>query len=179
MKKSNEDLRLCVNYRELNMITIKNRYSLSLVNESIDRLTMIKRYTQLNLIAAYHRLRIRKGDEWKTAFRTRYGHFEYQVLPFGLTNAPATFQAYINQALAEKLDVFCIVYLDDILIYTQDIGAKHVEAVKWVLNKLKQHGLFVNLQKCRFSTDEVHFLGYVIASSGVSMEKDRIQSVRD
>ena len=118
VKKPGGGLRLCVDYRGLNMITIKNRYPLPLVDESIDRLTMAKRYTQLNLTAAYHRLRIRKGDEWKTAFRTRYGHFEYQVLPFGLTNASATFQAYINQALTEKLDVFCIVYLDDILIYT-------------------------------------------------------------
>ena len=133
----------------------------------------------MDLTAAYHRLRIKKGDEWKTAFRTRYGHFEYQVLPFGLTNAPATFQAYINQALAEKLDVFCIVYLDDILIYTQDIGSKHVEAVKWVLDKLRQHSLFINLQKCRFGTDKVHFLGYVIAPTGVSMEEDRIQSVKN
>lgn len=179
VRKPGGGLRLCVDYRGLNMITIKNRYPLPLVGESIDRLAMAKRYTQLDLTAAYHRLRIKKGDEWKTAFRTRYGHFEYQVLPFGLTNAPATFQAYINQALAEKLDVFCIVYLDDILIYTQDTGAKHVEAVKWVLDKLRQHGLFVNLQKCRFSTDEVHFLGYVIAPSGVSMEEDRIQSVKN
>ncbi len=177
VRKPGGGLRLCVDYRGLNMITIKNRYPLPLVGESIDRLAMAKRYTQLDLTAAYHRLRIKKGDEWKTAFRTRYGHYEYQVLPFGLTNAPATFQAYINQALAEKLDVFCIVYLDDILIYTQDTGAKHVEAVKWVLDRLRQHGLFVNLQKCRFCTDEVHFLGYVIAPTGVRMEEERIQSV--
>ena len=100
-------------------------------------------------------------------------------MSFGLTNASITFQAYINQALTEKLDVFCIVYLDDILIYTQDIDTKHVETVKWVLDKLKQHGLFVNLQKYRFSTDEMHFLRYVIASSRVSIKKDRIQSVRN
>ena len=87
------------------------------------------------------------------------------------------FQAYINQALAEKLDVFCIVYLDDTLIYTQDTGAKHVEAVKWVLDKLRQHGMFVNHRKCRFSTDKVHFLDYVIAPTGVSMKEDRIQAV--
>ncbi len=179
VRKPGGGLRLCVDYRGLNLITIKNRYPLPLVGESIDRLAMAKRYTQLDLTAAYHRLRIKAGDEWKTAFRTRYGHFEYQVLPFGLTNAPATFQAYINQALAEKLDVFCIVYLDDILIYTQDTGAKHVEAVKWVLDKLRQHGLFINLQKCRFGTDKVHFLGYVIAPTGVSMEGDRIQSVKN
>ena len=79
-------------------------------------------------------MRIREGDEWKTAFRTRYGHFEYQVMPFGLTNAPATFQGYINKILAEKLDVFVIVYLDDIFIYTEDESKGHVQAVRWVLN---------------------------------------------
>ena len=88
-----------------------------------------KRFTQLDLTSAYHRMRIREGDEWKTAFRTRYGHFKYQVMPFGLSNAPASFQSYINKILAEKLDIFVIVYLDDILIYTEDESQGHVEAV--------------------------------------------------
>ena len=83
-------------------------------------------------------MRIREGDEWKTAFRTRYRHFEYQVMPFGLTNAPATFQGYVNKILTEKLDVFVIVYLDDILIYTEDPGQAHVEAVRWVLDQLRK-----------------------------------------
>ncbi len=83
---------------------------------------------------AYYQIRIREGDEWKTAFRTCYGYFEYQVMPFGLTNAPATFQGYINKILAEKLDVFVIVYLDDILIYTESEGEEHVQAVRWVLD---------------------------------------------
>ena len=99
------------------MFTIQDRSPLSLVGESIDRLVMVKRYPRLDLTAAYHRLRIKKGDEWKTAFRTRYGHFEYQVLPFGPTNNTlVTFQTYINQALAEKLDIFDIVNLDEIRI---------------------------------------------------------------
>ena len=92
-----------------------------------------RRFTQLDLTSAYHRMRIREGDEWKTAFRTRYGHFEYQVMPFGLTNAPASFQGYINKILAEKLDIFVIVYLDDILIYTNDDEDGHIAAVRWVL----------------------------------------------
>ena len=128
-RKSDGSLRLCINYPGLNNSTIKNRYPLPLIGESLDRLGRAKQFTQLDLTSTYYRMRIRKGDEWKTAFRTRYGHFEYQVMPFGLTNAPASFQGYINKILAEKLDIFVIVYLDDILIYTEDDGDGHVAAV--------------------------------------------------
>ena len=128
-KKSDGSLRLCVNYRGLNNITIKNGYLLPLVGESLDRLGRAKQFTQLDLTSAYHRMRIKEGDEWKTAFRTRYGYFEYQVMPFGLTNAPGSFQGYLNKILAEKLDICVIVYLDDILIYTEDLEKAHVEAV--------------------------------------------------
>ena len=129
-RKPDRSLRLCVDYWGLNNITIKNRYPLPLIGESLDRLGRARRFTQLDLTNAYHRMRIREGDEWKTAFRTRYGHFEYQVMPFGLSNAPATFQGYVNKILAEKLDIFVIVYLDDILIYTEDPGQPHIEAVR-------------------------------------------------
>ena len=100
-------------------------------------------------------------------------------MPFGLANAPATFQSYINKYLAEKLDVFCIVYLDDILIYTSEKRAKHKEAVRWVLEQLRKYGLYANLKKCRFSTDEVHFLGYIVSPSGVHMEPERIESIKN
>ena len=133
-KKPDGSLWLCVDYRGLNNLTIKNRYPLPLVGESLDWLGRARRFTQLDLTSAYHRMRIREGDEWKTAFRTRYGHFEYQVMPFGLTNAPATFQGYINKILAEKLDVSVIVYLDDIFIYTKDKGKDHIQAIRWILN---------------------------------------------
>ena len=116
--KKNSSLCLCVDYRRLNNLTIKNRYLLPLIGESLDHLGRAKRFTQLDLINAYYRMRIRKGDMWKTAFRMWYSHFEYQVMPFRLSNAPASFQGYVNKILAEKLDVFIIVYLDDILIYT-------------------------------------------------------------
>ena len=123
-------------------------------------------------------MRIRKGDEWKTAFRTRYGHFDYQVMLFGLTNAPASFQGYINKILAEKLDIFVIVYLDDILIYTDDDGDGHVAAVRWVLEQLRKFSLFANLKKCRFHQEEVRFLGYVVSSKGIRMEDERIEAVK-
>ncbi len=121
-KKPDGSLRLCVDYQGLNNLRIKNRYLLPLVGESFNRLDQTQRFTQLDLTNAYHQMRIKEGDEWKTVFRTRYGHFEYQVMLFGLTNVPATFQGYINKILAEKLDVFVIVYLDDILIYTENEG---------------------------------------------------------
>ena len=178
-KKPDGSLRLCVDYRGLNNLTIKNRYPLPLIGESLDRLGRAKRFTQLDLTSAYHRMRIKEGDEWKTAFRTRYGHFEYQVMPFGLSNIPASFQGYINKILAEKLDIFVIVYLDDILIYTEDQGRGHVEAVRWVLDILRKNGLFANLKKCRFHKDEVRFLGYVVSSQGIRMEDERIEAVRN
>ena len=178
-KKPDGNLYLCIDYWGLNNLTIKNRYPLPLIGESLDRLGRAKRFTQLDLTSAYHRMRIKEGDEWKTAFRTRYGHFEYQVMPFGLSNAPASFQGYINKILAEKLDIFVIVYLDDILIYTEDQGRGHVEAVRWVLDLLRKNGLFANLKKCRFHKDEVRFLGYVISSQGIRMEDERIKEVRN
>ena len=129
-RKPDGSLRLCVDYRGLNNLTIKNRYPLPLIGESLDRLGRAKRFTQLDLTNAYHWMRICEGNEWKTAFRTQYGHFKYQVMPFGLSNAPSTFQEYVNKILAEKLDIFVVVYLDDILIYTKDPRQPHVEAVR-------------------------------------------------
>ena len=177
-RKSDGSLRLCVDYRGLNNLTIKNRYPLPLIGELLDRLGRAKQFTQLDLTSAYHQMRIRKGDEWKTAFKTRYGHFEYQVMLFGLTNAPASFQGYINKILAEKLDIFVIVYLDDILIYTDDDGDGHVTAVRWVLEQLRKFSLYANLKKCRFHQEEVRFLGYVVSSEGIRMEDERIEAVK-
>ena len=113
-----------------------------------------------------------------TVFRIRYGHFKYQVMFFGLSIAPATFQRYVNKILAEKLDIFVIVYLDDILIYTKDSGQQHVETVRWILDHLRKYSLFANLKKCRFYQDEVCFLGYVVSSKGISMKAERIKVVR-
>ena len=129
VSKKNNDLRLCVDYRGLNKVTIKNRYSLPLISETLDRLNEVKRFTKLNLKDAYHRIRIRKGDEWKTAFRTRYDHFEYLIMLFDLINAPATFQTYINKSLTGLINNFCVVYLNDILIYSSS-QEEHLDYVK-------------------------------------------------
>jgi transposase InsO family protein len=176
--KKGGKLRLCVDYRALNKVTRKNRAPLPLINEILDRLAKAKRFTKLDLKDAYHRLRIREGDEWKTAFRCRYGHFEYTVMPFGLVNAPATFQTFINYVLGDLVDTICIVYLDDILIYS-DNPADHTKHVHRVLERLKQHSLLVNLEKCEFDVERVGFLGFVVDPAGIHMEPSRVSAIRE
>ena len=112
-------------------------------------------------------MRIKEGNKWKTVFRTWYGPFKYQVIPFGLSKTPASFYSYINKILAKKLNVFVIVYLDDIFIYTKDKGQGHVEAVQWVLDFLRKNSLYANLKKCQFHQDKFRFLRYVMSAQGV------------
>lgn len=146
-------------------------FVLTLINELMDRLSTANLFTKLDIRNAYHRIRIAQGDEWKTAFRTRYGHFEYQVMPFGLTNAPASFQALINDALRDYLDLFVLVYLDDILIYNDTLDIHH-DHVQKVLGKLSEAGLFVKV-------DEVEFLGFRVGINGVSMDPAKIACIVD
>ena len=130
-------------------------------------------------MSAEHRMRIKEGDEWKTAFQTWYGHFEYQLILFGLSNAPASFQGYINKLLAKKLDIFVILSLDNIFIYIVDPGHAPVNAVWWVLKELRKYSVFSKLKKCRFYKDEVRFLRYVVSAQGVRMEEKRINAVKN
>lgn len=176
--KKDGSLRLCVDYRGLNRITIKNRYPLPLIGETLDRLSGAVRFTKLDLRDAYHRIRIKVGDEWKTAFRTRYGHFEYLVMPFGLTNAPASFQAYINEALSGLLDISCQAFMDDIVIYSF-AGESHEDRVREVLERLRKASLFVKLSKCEFGVDSIDFLGYRIGTAGVSMDTSRVLTIKE
>jgi hypothetical protein len=176
IRKKDGSLRLCVDYRGLNKITVKNRYPLPLIPELLDRLSRAKIYTKLDMRNAYHRCRIDPPDVWKTAFRTRYGHFEYVVMPFGLTNAPGTFQGLINDALRDLLDICCIAYLDDVLIYS-DSEEQHEADVRRVIERLQKHGLFANASKCEFHVTKTSFLGYVIAPEGVSMDPCKVEAV--
>ena len=176
VKKKDGSLRLCVDYRALNAITVKNRYPLPLISEMLDRMRKARKFTKLDLRNAYHLIRIREGDEYKTAFRTRYGQFEYRVMPFGLTNAPATFQAYIDAALGPLLDDSVVCYLDDILIFSED-PEQHEAHVIAVLDRLRDNRLFCKASKCEFSVDRVRFLGFEVSSEGVSMEVEKIDSI--
>ena len=172
--KADGRLRLCVDYRGLNEVTVKNCYLLSLIDKMLDRLEGAKVYTKIDLQDVYHRIRIKEGDEWKTAFCMWYSHFKYVVMPFRLANASAIFQTYINQALAELLNVFCIVYLDDILIFSQNEN-KHQKHVKQIMKRLQKFKLFVKLLKCIFSQTSVRFLEFVIDTEEIRMELNRVK----
>jgi hypothetical protein len=140
---------MCVDYRGLNKVTIKNRYPLPLISGLLDQLGQAKIYTKLDLRGAYNLVCIKEGDEWKTAFRTRYEHFEYNVMPFGLTNAPTVFQHLMNDVFQEFLDDFVVCYLDDILVFSKN-EEKHINHVRLVLGKLRTAGLYAKLEKCIF-----------------------------
>jgi len=133
-------------------------------------------FTKLDLKDGYHLIRIKKGDEWKTAFRTRYGHYEYKVMPFGLVNAPATFQAMMNTILREFLDHGVVVYLDDSLIYSKTME-EHEALVKQVLARLERHDLAISLKKSVFHVDTVEFLGYIVGKAGVTMSEQKFESI--
>jgi hypothetical protein len=165
-----------VDYRALNAITIKDRHPLPLISELLDRVRRARLFTKIDLRNAYQLVRIAPGEEWKTAFRTRYGHFEYLVMPFGLTNAPATFQRFMNDTLREYLDDFCVVYLDDILIFSPN-EETHMQHVRQVLDKLRQAGLYAKAEKCEFHKESIEFLGYIISPQGVSMAPSKVSSI--
>jgi hypothetical protein len=176
--KKGGELRLCIDYRALNKETVFDRTPIPLIENIIERLAGATDFTKLDLKNAYGRVRIRKGDEWKTAFRCRYGHFEYLVMPFGLTNAPATFQRYIEEVLSDFVDVCCIVYLDDVLIYSSS-KEEHEVHVKAIVKALVEAGLYGNVNKCEFEKEEVTFLGYVVTPEAVQMEPERIRAIQE
>ncbi|KAG1940254.1 retrotransposable element, partial [Pimephales promelas] len=176
VQKKDGSLRPCIDYRGLNDITIKNRYPLPLMSSAFEILQGARVFTKLDLRNAYHLVRIREGDEWKTAFNTPLGHFEYRVLPFGLVNAPAVFQALINDVLRDMLNVFVFVYLDDILIFSPSLQI-HVQHVRRVLQRLLENCLYVKAEKCTFHAPSVTFLGSVISAEGIEMDPAKVQAV--
>jgi hypothetical protein len=175
-KKKTNDLRLCVDYRELNAIIVKNRYSFSLINETFDRIVDVKYFIKLDIIAAYNKLRIKKKDEWKTAFRTRYDMYEYKVVSFELANASTAFQTYINVALRKYFDLFAFAYINDILIFFK-ILEKHVKHVRVVLERLLQYKLYVNIKKFEFSVVRTTFLRFIIIREDVKMNSSRVEMI--
>ncbi len=178
VKKKDGYLRPCIDYRGLNDITVKNRYPLPLMSSAFEILQGAKVFTKLDLRNAYHLVRIKEGDEWKTAFNTPIGHFEYRVLPFGLVNAPAVFQALVNDVLRDMLNIFVFVYLDDILIFSPTLQV-HVQHVRRVLQRLLENRLFVKAEKCMFHAQSVTFLGSVVSAEGISMDPDKVRAVID
>ncbi|KAM4705173.1 MAM and LDL-receptor class A domain-containing protein 1 [Rhinophrynus dorsalis] len=176
VSKKDGTLRPCIDYRGLNKVTIKNRYPLPLIPELFDALKDAKIFTKLDLRGAYNLIRIKDGDEWKTAFNTRYGHYEYLVMPFGLCNAPATFQHFVNEIFKDVLLSYVVVYLDDILIFSSSLH-EHREHVRTVLHRLRENHLYAKLEKCIFETSQLPFLGYIVSDSGLRMDPSKVESV--
>jgi len=176
--KPDGSLQLFVDYRNLNKLTIQNKYPLPLKDELRDPVAGAKVFTKLHLKDGYHLIRIRKGDEHKTAFRTRYGQYEYKVMPFGHVNPPSTFQTMMNKILREFFDHRVVVYVDDILIYSANIE-DHIKLVQRVLDRLEQQDLAVSLKKSVFHQGEVEFLGYIVKTSGVTMSDRKVKSVQN
>lgn len=176
--KKDGGLRLCVDYRGLNKITVPNRYPLPLITELFSQIQGAKIFSKLDLRGAYNLVRIRAGDEWKTAFNTKDGHYECLVMPFGLRNAPAVFQNFMNDIFRDMLGRFMLVYLDDILIYSPNLET-HQKHVCSVLARLKTHSLFVKPEKCSFHVKQVPFLGYLISDTGLTMDPAKIQAILD
>lgn len=176
VKKKTGEMRMCVDYRALNNITIKNSYPLPRIDELFDRLQGAKYFSKIDLRSGYHQIRIAEGDEAKTAFRTRYGHFEFLVLPFGLTNAPGTFMHLMHETFRQHLDNFVLVFLDDILIFSKTLE-EHEQHVKQVLDTLRKEKLFAKESKCEFFKTEVEFLGHLVGRDGVRMMEDKVKAI--
>ena len=167
---------MCIDYRALNKITVKNRYPLPKVDELMDRLHGARYFTKLDLASGYHQIRVRESDIHKTAFVSRYGSFEYLVMPFGLCNAPATFQRIMNTILRNGLDKFVLVFLDDILIFSKTLE-EHLEHIKTVLGRLRSEKLFGRLQKCDFFRTEVEYLGFDVGAEGIKPSLSKIKAI--
>ncbi|EPQ25611.1 uncharacterized protein PFL1_06929 [Pseudozyma flocculosa PF-1] len=176
--KKDGSLCLCVDYRGLNKITVKNRTPLPLIDKMLGLLRRAKVYTKLDLRAAYNLIRIAAGDEWKTAFGTDFGLFEYLVMPFGLANAPGHFQTVVNTIFRDILGVYVVIYLDDFFIFS-DNPADHTKHVREVLRRLREHRLFCKLSKCQFNTTEADFLGYIVTPTGLSMEAEKTKAIAE
>uniref|UniRef100_A0A803TSC6 Reverse transcriptase domain-containing protein n=1 Tax=Anolis carolinensis TaxID=28377 RepID=A0A803TSC6_ANOCA len=174
--KKTGDLRLVCDYRVLNKHTIRDRYPLPLISELLSRVQGAKVFTKLDLRGAYNLIRIREGDEWKMAFNTCFGCHEFRVMPFGLCNAPAVFQRFINDVFRDLIDQFVVIYLDDILIFSKD-EREHRQHVKQVLHRLRANGLFAKASKCVFHVPEVEFLGHVVSGRELKMDPHKVDAV--
>lgn len=180
VRKPGGGLRFCCDYRALNAITRKDRYPLPLINETLQRVSSAKWFTKLDVVAAFHKIRVAEGHQEKTAFRTRYGLFEWIVCPFGLTGAPAMFQRYMNQTLSEFLDDFASAYMDDVLVYSNGSKADHEKKVRRILRALSAAGLNLDPAKSEFSVQTVKYVGFILrAGQGIACDAEKVRTIRE
>jgi hypothetical protein len=174
--KKDESLRLCIDYRPLNAVTIKNKYPLPRIDVLFDQLVGVNVFSKIDLRSGYHQIKVRASDIPKTAFSSRYGLYEYLVMSFGLTNAPAYFMYLMNSVFMPELDKFVVVFIDDILVYSRN-KEEHVGHLHVVLQRLREHRLYAKLSKCDFWLKEIKFMGHTISQKGIGVDPDKVQEV--
>ena len=177
-KKKDGSFRMCIDYRELNKLTIKNRYPLPRIDDLFDQLQGANYFSKIDLRSGYHQLRVLEEDVPETAFRTRYGHYEFVVMPFGLTNAPAVFMDLMNRVCRPYLDQFVIVFIDDILIYSRS-KKEHGDHLRQVLGTLRKEKLYAKFSKCEFWIRRVEFLGHVVSEEGIHVDPSKIKAIEN
>ena len=176
MKKKDGTLRMCIDYRQINKVTVKNKYPLPRIEDLFDQLKGAGVFSKIDLRSGYYQLRVKDVDVLKTAFRTRYGHYEFLVMPFGLTNAPAAFMDLMNRVFRPYLDQFVVVFIDDILVYSKD-EQEHEQHLKIVLQTLREKKLYAKLSKCDFWLKEISFLGHIVSAEGIRVDPVKIEAV--
>jgi hypothetical protein len=178
VKKKDGSMRMCIDYRNLNVVTVKNKYPLPRIDDLLDQLKDAKFFSKIDLRSGYHQMKIRPDDIPKTAFITRYGQYEFTVVSFGLTNAPAYFMNLMNKVFMDELDKFVVVFINDILIYSST-AEEHEQHLRVVLEKLRQNQLYAKFSKCDFWLEEVAFLGHVLTSEGITVDPAKIEAVKE
>jgi hypothetical protein len=178
VKKKDGSNRLCVDYRALNAVTIKNRYPLPRTDDLIKTIKGAKIFTKLDLKLGYNLVHVKEEDVWKTAFKTKWGLFETLVMPFSLTNAPTAFQHFMNDIFRDILGVYMVIYLDNILIFSAN-EEEHKDHIKEVLQRLQRNKLYCSLKKCSFHVPEVEYLGLIVSGSKLSMDDEKIRTIKE
>jgi hypothetical protein len=178
VKKKDKTLRLCIDYRQLNKMTVKNKYPLPRINDLFDQVGGEKIFSKLDLRSGYHQVRIKDEDISKTTFRMRYGHYEFVVIPFGLTNTPTTFMCLMNSIFSQYLDKFVLVFIDDILVYSK-MEEEHEEHLRIVLQTLRKHKLYAKFDKCDFYQKRIQYLGHVISEEGIAVDPEKIRAIME
>jgi hypothetical protein len=176
VKNKDGTLRLCIDFRQLNKVTVKNKYPLSRIDDLFDQLKGEKIFSKIDLISRYHQVRIKDEDISNTAFRTRYGHYEFTVVPIGLSNAPVVFMFLMNGVFRNYLDKFVIVFLDDILVYSK-LEEEHKQHLRMVLQVLREHQLYAKLSKCLFYQRQIHYLGHIISEEGIGVDPEKVKAI--
>ena len=177
VKKKNDTYRMCIDYRALNKITIRNRFPIPRVDDLLDKLAGASVFSKIDLKSGYHQVRMLESDVHKTAFRTQFGHYEFLVMPFGLTNAPATFSCMMNRIFLKHQDCV-VVFFDDILVFSKS-EEEHYKHLELVFQKLKENELYINPEKSTFFQNEIEYLGHIVCSDGIKVDPKKIKCIQE